>query len=313
MERVQQFGEAVAERYQSVVVGRDALREIVLVATLARGHALISGVPGVAKTLVVKVLARAMGVRSARVQFTAETLPSDVVGTVVFDPRSSEFLPRPGPAFAGLLLADEINRAPPRTQAALLEVMEERTVTLDGTPQPVDPAFTVVATRNPTDHEGTWELPLAELDRFLLETTVGYPSEADERELLSRTVAGFDAQRAVEDVTAVGFDLEELRGLVRQVMVVDAVRDHALALLRGVRAHPDVLQGPSPRAGVGLVRACQARAALHGRDHVTPDDVAQLAGPVLAHRLQLAPAARLERRDGHDVVGEVRRTLTVPR
>ena len=294
--------EAVAAR----IVGQDAAIEDALVAFLARGHLLIEGVPGTAKTLLVRTLSAALGLKFARIQFTPDLMPSDVTGvSMLRDPaRGFEF--QPGPVFTDVLLADEINRAPAKTQSALLEAMAERQVTVDGKTRPLDELFTVFATQNPVEHEGTYPLPEAQLDRFLLKTVMGYPSADAELEMLAHHEAGFDPERAADvDIAPVVGDgaARQLRMLVDGVKVAEEVRQYIAAITRATRGETSVSLGASPRATVALMRAARAGAVLDGRDYVVPDDVKSRVASVLRHRITLAPELEVEGRTPDEVLG----------
>ena len=298
-----------------VVVGGERAGFALTVALLAGGHALIEGVPGTAKTLTVRVLARLLGVSYGRIQFTPDLMPSDVVGTTVFDQRSATFSLRRGPIFTNVLLADEINRTPPKTQAALLEAMEERHVTIDGTTYPLPPPFMVCATQNPVEFEGTYPLPEAQLDRFLVRVRTGYPSPADERALIARAVAGFDARDL--DAAGVGTVVTRRRAARRAARGARRARRRVAAGLpvrdRRRDAHsPDVALGASPRAALALVVAAQASAYLDGRDFATPDDVKDVASSVLAHRIIVRPEAELDGTSADDVVTRVLASVAAP-
>jgi MoxR-like ATPase len=281
-----------------VVLGQDAATREVLVCLLARGHILLEGVPGTAKTLLVRTLALALDVQFARIQFTPDLMPADITGiTVLSVGGTHEFSFRPGPIFADLVLADEINRAPAKTQAALLEAMQERTVTVDGQSHPLSPTFTVFATQNPIEFEGTYPLPEAELDRFMAKVLVGYPAADVEQGILTRYVEGFEADRTdtygvAPVVNADG--LEQLRRAVEAVRVEPKITGYITAIVRGTRDAASLTLGASPRAGVALFKAARAAALLEGRDFVTPDDVKLLAPAVLRHRVSVAPELELE-------------------
>jgi MoxR-like ATPase len=293
--------EAVAAR----VVGQDAAIEDALVAFLARGHLLIEGVPGTAKTLLVRTLAAALGLKFARIQFTPDLMPSDVTGVSMLRDPAKGFEFQAGPVFTDVLLADEINRAPAKTQAALLEAMAERQVTVDGRTRPLDALFTVFATQNPVEHEGTYPLPEAQLDRFLLKTVMGYPSAEAELEMLAHHEAGFDPERASDiAIAAVVGDgaARQLRSLVDGVKVAPEVRQYIAAITRATRAETSVSLGASPRASVALMRAARAGAVMEGRDYVVPDDVKGRIGSVLRHRITLAPELEVEGRTPDDVL-----------
>ena len=305
----------LSEGLARVVVGADRSGFLLTVALLAGGHALIEGVPGTAKTLTVRVLARLLGVSYGRIQFTPDLMPSDVVGTTVFDQRSATFSLRRGPVFANILLADEINRTPPKTQAALLEAMEERHVTIDGTTYELPLPFLVCATQNPVEFEGTYPLPEAQLDRFLLRVRTGYPSPADERALIARAVGGFDAR----DLDAAGVEAvvsrDELiaaQRAVRAVHVADSLQGYLYDIIAATRTSPDVALGASPRAALGLVVAAQAAAFLDGRAFATPDDVKDVAAPVLAHRLIVRPEAELDGTSADEIVAHVLASVSAP-
>jgi len=299
----------------AVVVGGERTAFGLLVALLGGGHALIEGVPGTAKTLAVRVLARLLGVAYARVQFTPDLMPSDVVGTTVFDQRSATFSLRKGPVFTNLLLADEINRTPPKTQAALLEAMEERRVTIDGTTHDLPAPFVVCATQNPIEFEGTYPLPEAQLDRFLVRVRTGYPDAAQEKELIARAVAGFDAHDlgAAGVVAIASADaLIAAQRAVRTVHLAEALQAYVYDVVAATRTSPDVALGASPRAALALVVATQAAAFLDGRTFATPDDVKDVAPLVLAHRLIVRPEAELDGLTADDVVARVLATVPAP-
>jgi MoxR-like ATPase len=297
---VRRLAADVTASVSSVVVGKDDQIRLLLIALLAEGHVLVDDVPGVAKTLLVRTLAASLGLAFARVQSTPDLLPGDVTGTLVFDQRSADFSFRPGPIFANLLLADEINRATPRTQSAFLEAMEERRVTVEGVAHPLPRPFLVLATQNPVELKGTFPLPEAQLDRFLLRMRMGYPSEREEVVMLER----FRASDPLEHVTPVadGDEVLAARDAARAVFVSPDVEAYVVALVRATRASPDVQLGASPRAALALMRAAQAAALLTGRDFVTPDDVRGLAVSVLAHRLILTREATLQRHGQEAVV-----------
>jgi MoxR-like ATPase len=304
--------DAVATR----IVGQDDAIEDVLATFLARGHALIEGVPGTAKTLLVRTIANALAVRFTRIQFTPDLMPADVTGVSLYrDPvRGFEF--QPGPVFTDLLLADEINRAPAKTQSALLEAMSERQVTADGKTHPLDSLFTVLATQNPVEHEGTFPLPEAQLDRFLMKVVVGYPSAEAEAKMLEIHEAGFDpekggAQVIIEPVLSAE-QARQCRQLVDQVHVATEVRDYIASITRGTRDDPGFVLGASPRASVALMRAARASAVLDGRDYATPDDVKARAPAVLRHRVILAPELGVEGRTADEVLAALLSRTVAP-
>jgi MoxR-like ATPase len=297
VERAGSTARRILDVLDGVVLGQtDVLRQM-LITLLAGGHALIEGVPGTAKTLAVRTLALALDVDFGRVQFTPDLMPTDLTGVNMLDELQHRFVFHPGPVFADLLLADEINRAPAKTQAALLEAMQERQVTVDGVSRPLPAVFTVFATQNPVEHEGTYPLPEAQLDRFLLKITMPYPSAAAERGVLDRYVAGFRA----DDASTYGIrplivraELEMLRKAVHAVHVEPAVRDYIVAIVRATRDDASFTLPASPRASVALFSGARALAVLDGRDFVTPDDVKELAVPVLRHRVRLTAEAEVE-------------------
>jgi len=310
-ELLRRVHETVAAR----IVGQDTTIEDALVAFAARGHLLIEGVPGTAKTLLARTLARALGVRFARVQFTPDLMPADVTGvSLLRDPaRGFEF--QPGPVFTDLLLGDEINRAPAKTQSALLEAMAERQVTADGNSRSLGELFTVFATQNPVEHEGTYPLPEAQLDRFLIKTVMGYPSQEAELAMLAEHEAGFDPERPGEKLADPVMDADaarELRALVDQVRVASEVQAYVAAITRGTRTEPALSLGASPRASVALMRAARGSALLEGRAFVTPDDVKERAPAVLRHRVTLAPELEVEGRSTDDVLASILARVPAP-
>ncbi|PXY32486.1 AAA family ATPase [Prauserella muralis] len=299
-----------------VIVGNDAAVTGLIIALLCRGHVLVEGVPGVAKTLLVRTLAAALDLRTARVQFTPDLMPGDVTGSLVYDPHSAEFSFREGPVFTNLLLADEINRTPPKTQSALLEAMEERQVSVEGAPRPLPEPFVVIATQNPVEYEGTYPLPEAQLDRFLLKLTMPAPSREDEIAVLTRHASGFDPRdlgaagvRPVADAT----DLEAARQAVRSVTVGGEVTGYVVDLCRATRDSPAVRLGVSPRGATALLSVARAWAWLSGRAYVTPDDVKTLARPALRHRIELRPEAELEGATPEGLLDRLLASVPVPR
>ena len=306
----------IKNELHKVIVGQDDAIEQILVAMLAEGHALIEGVPGTAKTLTVKTIARIINATFSRIQFTPDLMPSDITGTNVFNIATSTFNLRRGPIFTDILLADEINRTPPKTQAALLEAMEERQVTIDGDAQQLPQIFTVLATENPIEYEGTYPLPEAQLDRFLLKILLNYPTEPDEREILARWDAGFNSKRLddvkidpLPDPNAIIRSREE----VRAARMEPGVQHYAVDLVRRTRSHPFIHYGASPRASVALLLCSKALAAMRGRDFTTPDDVRDVAPPVLRHRLTLRAEAELDGVTGDAVIADILKSAEVPR
>jgi MoxR-like ATPase len=307
---------AVRTEVGKAVVGQDSAVTSLLIALLCSGHVLLEGVPGVAKTLLVRTLAAALDLDFKRVQFTPDLMPGDVTGSLVYDARTAEFSFRAGPVFTNLLLADEINRTPPKTQASLLESMEERQVSVDGTPRPLPEPFVVIATQNPVEHEGTYPLPEAQLDRFLLKVLLPVPDRDAEVEVLSRHASGFDPRDlAAAGVTAVAdaATLAAARAEVRTVEVAPEVLGYAVDLCRATRQSPSLQLGVSPRGATALLAASRAWAWLSGRLYVTPDDVKALAYPTLRHRVQLRPEAELEGVTAESVLGTVLAAVPVPR
>jgi MoxR-like ATPase len=287
-----------------------------MIALLAGGHALLEGVPGTAKTLSIRALSMALDLRFGRVQFTPDLMPTDLIGVNVLDELKRDFSFHAGPLFTDLLLADEINRAPAKTQAALLEAMQERQITTDGQTRPLPAGFTVFASQNPVEYEGTYPLPEAQLDRFLLKIVVGYPGAEAERAILDRYVDGFSADRAdtygIKPILG-GGEIIQLRQAVSTVHVEPTVRDYVTRIVRATREEPSLALGASPRAGVALFLASRAEAFLSGRDFVTPDDVKALALPVLRHRVVLTPEAEVEGQTVDERLAGLLNTIPAPR
>jgi MoxR-like ATPase len=308
--------EHIRAELAKVIVGQDEVIEQVLVALLAEGHALIEGVPGTAKTLIVKTLARIVGATFSRIQFTPDLMPSDITGTNVFNTATATFSLRRGPVFTDILLADEINRTPPKTQAALLEAMEERQVTIDGESQPLSPLFTVFATENPIEYEGTYPLPEAQLDRFLLKVLIGYPDVDEETRIVGNWDEGFNARkleqidiRSLPDPTSI----IQCRAEIQSTRMETGVRTYLVEMVRRTRNHPSVAYGASPRAAVALLLSTKALAAMRGRNFSTPDDVRDIARPVLRHRLSLRAEAELDGATPDSVITDILKTIEVPR
>ena len=307
---IQQAAERIRASVGQVVVGGERAVDLVMVAVLAGGHVLLEDVPGTGKTLMARSFAASIGGTFRRIQFTPDLMPADVLGLNYYSQATSRFEFRPGPIEANVVLADEINRATPRTQSALLEAMEERTVTIDGETRPLPAPFVVLATQNPVELEGTFPLPEAQLDRFLVRLKVGYPTEGNEVAILRR----FEARSPLAGLQPVvsAADLVALGEALPQIHVEDAVAEYAVAIVRATRTHGAFDLGASPRASLALFRAARARAAIEGRDYVRPDDVNTLAQPVLAHRLLLSSNTRLRGRTADDVLDEILRDIPVP-
>ncbi len=310
VEPIRAMAERAARNIEQVIVGKRDVIDLLLVALLCEGHVLIEDVPGIGKTMLAKSVARTLDCPFRRIQFTPDLLPSDVTGVSFFNQRLQEFEFRPGPIFAQVVLADEINRATPRTQSALLECMEERQVSVEGETRLLPRPFLVLATQNPIELEGTFPLPEAQLDRFLLRLSVGYPNEADEKSIVRRFRAGSPLDELPAVVDAV--ELLAMQRLVREVHVADVVEDYVVRLVRASRLHASVELGASPRATLGLYRAAQALAAVKGRGYVLPDDVKRLAPAVLTHRLIVSAQSRLRGRGAGGVLTEVIATVAVP-
>ncbi|MGW1317749.1 AAA family ATPase [Streptomyces sp. NPDC002426] len=308
--------EALRSEIAKAVVGQDPAVTGLVVALLCRGHVLLEGVPGVAKTLLVRALAASLELDTKRVQFTPDLMPSDVTGSLVYDARTAEFSFQPGPVFTNLLLADEINRTPPKTQSSLLEAMEERQVTIDGSPRPLPDPFLVAATQNPVEYEGTYPLPEAQLDRFLLKLTVPLPTREDEINVLTRHADGFnprDLKAAGIQPVASPADLEAARAAVAKTSVSPEIAAYVVDICRATRESPSLNLGASPRGATALLSTARAWAWLTGRDYVTPDDVKALALPTLRHRIQLRPEAEMEGVTADSVITSVLAHVPVPR
>jgi MoxR-like ATPase len=309
--RVQELSNRILDEVERAVVGKRDELELVLLGLLADGHVLLEDYPGLAKTLAARSFAHVTSIGFSRIQFTPDLMPSDVTGSSIWSQRDAEFEFRPGPIFTNLLLADEINRAPPKTQAALLEAMQERQVTIEGTTHRLARPFLVLATQNPIEYEGTYPLPEAQLDRFLLRVGFGYPAAEDEWEVLSRRL-----ERGVDDVelepVVDGATLLELQASVEQVHVGESVGRYIVAIVAATRASGSTAVGASPRGSLALLKLSRCRAALAGRDFVTPDDVKAIAVPALAHRLMLKPELWVQRLSADDVVRELLESVPTP-
>jgi MoxR-like ATPase len=310
MSEVQEIAERVVNNVERVIVGKHREVELVLVSMLCRGHVLIEDVPGVGKTTLAKAIAKSLGLRFRRIQCTPDMLPSDITGVSIYNQKTGEFEFRPGPVMAQIVLTDEINRATPKTQSALLEAMEERQVTVDGVTHTMDRPFLVLATQNPIEYEGTFPLPEAQLDRFLLRIRLGYPSPDQEITML-------DAQRVVHPLVEIGqvVDADEFiraQSEVTEVYLNDLVKQYIIDVITAIREHEDIYLGASPRGSLALYKTAQARAALRERDYVIPDDIKYLAEATLAHRIIVSPSARIKNVDPRDIVADVLSSVPVP-
>jgi len=310
IERVQLVTERLIQNVEQVIIGKRDAIELVIVGLLAQGHLLIEDVPGVGKTMLARSLAKSLGCSFSRIQFTPDMLPSDVTGVSIFNQKTREFEFRPGPVMAQIVLTDEINRATPKTQAALLEAMQELQVTVDGVTHPLPAPFLVLATQNPIEYEGTFPLPEAQLDRFLMRIRLGYPSPEAE-------IAILESQRYVHPVTQIEqiipvAELISAQEALKDVYLDTLVKEYIVDMIEQTRHHPDVYLGASPRGSLALYRTGQAWAAMQARDYVLPDDIKSLAIPTLAHRLIVNPAARLKDVTGETVMREILGTLRVP-
>jgi len=309
MSKIQESGDRVVANVERVIVGKHHEVQLALVALMCRGHLLIEDVPGTGKTVLAKAIARSLGSSFRRIQFTPDLLPSDVTGLSIYNQKTQEFEFRPGPIMSQVVLADEINRATPKTQSALLECMEERQATIDGISHQMPNPFLVIATQNPIEYEGTFALPEAQLDRFMLRLRLGYPTPTEEIVIL-------DEQKRIHPLDDLGevlsvAELREMQTAVREIYVDASVSEYIVRLVNATRTHPDVYLGASPRGSIALYRSGQARAALLGRDYVIPDDIKALAGPALAHRLIIKTSSSIREVDSDAVVRELLETVAV--
>ena len=310
MDEVQAVANQIVENVELVIIGKHHEIQMTVIGLLAQGHLLIEDVPGVGKTMLAKSLSRSIGCSFKRIQFTPDMLPSDVTGVSVFNQKTGEFEFRPGPIHAQIVLTDEINRATPKTQSALLEAMEERQVTVDGTTYPMERPFLVLATQNPIEYEGTFPLPEAQLDRFMLRIRLGYTEKDDEIKMLDSQQYQHPVDR-LEQVIQVE-ELLNVQEKIKEVFVDPLIKSYVVELVRQTRRHPDVYLGSSPRGSLALYRTGQARAATLGRDYVIPDDIKALATSALAHRIIIGPAARIKDVDARSVVHEIVQGVPVP-
>ncbi len=311
LERVHELSARVLDEVERAVVGKRQALELVLCGFLANGHVLLEDYPGLAKTLAARSFAQVLSMRFTRIQFTPDLMPSDVTGASIWNQREGDFEFRPGPIFTNLLLSDEINRAPPKTQAALLEAMQERQVTIEGTTYALPPPFLVIATQNPIEYEGTYPLPEAQLDRFLLRASFGYPTPEDEVEMLGRRVERRSDEVALDSVVD-RETLLEMQEAVETVHVSDSVQRYCVDVVSATRASTSTAVGASPRGSLALLKLARCKAALAGRDYVLPDDVKGVAVPALAHRIVLVPELWVQRVAAADVVAEVLATVPTP-
>jgi len=311
MTPVQAIADRVVTNVEKVIVGKHREVQLTLVALLCRGHVLIEDVPGVGKTVLAKAIARSNGCSFKRIQFTPDLLPGDVTGVSIFNQGTRVFEFRPGPVVAQIVLADEINRATPKTQSALLEAMEERQITVDGETHDLPVPFVVLATQNPIEYEGTFPLPEAQLDRFLLRISLGYPTHMEEISVLQNQMSGHPLSR-IEQVVDVDELIEAQRFILDTVRVDPLILEYMVSLVEATRRHDEIYLGASPRGALGLLSSARAWAALAGRDYVLPDDVKALAEPVLAHRLIVSPAARMRNIDGRGIIRELLQRVPVP-
>jgi MoxR-like ATPase len=310
MKEVQAIAERIVSNVETVIVGKHDTVQLAIIALLCEGHILIEDVPGTGKTMLAKSVARSLGCSFRRIQFTPDMLPSDVTGVSVFNQKTREFEFRPGPVLAQIVLTDEINRATPKTQSALLEAMEERQITVDGVTYPMEMPFLVLATQNPIEYEGTFPLPEAQLDRFMLRISLGYPSSEDETVMLDRQQYSHPVTRIEQVVSAE--ELIQAQKQIREAFLNDLVKEYIVRLVNATRKHPDVYLGASPRGSIALYRTGQARAAILGRDYVIPDDIKALAQVTLAHRLIISPSARIKNVDPRAVIQEILDSTPVP-
>jgi MoxR-like ATPase len=310
MTTVQEFADKVIENVERVIIGKRDVVSLTLIGLIAQGHLLIEDVPGVGKTMLARSIAKSIGCSFRRIQFTPDMLPSDVTGVSVFNQKTLEFEFRPGPVMAQIVLTDEINRATPKTQSALLEAMEERQATVDGITYPMKRPFLVMATQNPIEYEGTFPLPEAQLDRFMLRISLGYPGKEDEIKILDAQQFRHPIEELDQVVTVE--ELLDAQGQVRQVHVDNLIKTYIVELVSMTREHPDAYLGASPRGSITLFKTAQVRAAMEGRDYVIPDDIKALAMTALAHRLIVSPSARIKDVDPRAVVEDVLQSVPVP-
>lgn len=310
VEPIRALANQVITNVERVIIGKHREVELALIALLCQGHVLIEDVPGTGKTMLARAFAKSLGCSFRRIQFTPDMLPSDVTGTSIFNQQSREFEFRPGPIIAQVVLTDEINRATPKTQSALLEAMEERQVTVDGITYAMPLPFLVLATQNPIEYEGTFPLPEAQLDRFMMRIHLGYPNAQEEVQMLESQQRVHPIEQVRQVISAQ--ELINAQQAIREIYVDRLIKEYIVAIVEATRRHPDVYLGASPRGSLALVKTTQAKAAMRGRDFVSPDDVKELADATLAHRLILSPAARLKKVDARGIVNEIINSVPVP-
>lgn len=314
LQRLQSKIADVKTEIQKVIIGQHEMIDQILLGVLSRGHILLEGVPGIAKTLTAKIIAKTLNVNFSRIQFTPDLMPSDVIGTSVFNVKTSEFTFKKGPIFSNTILIDEINRAPAKTQAALFEAMEERQITVDGTTYKMDPPFFIIATQNPIEQEGTYRLPEAQLDRFLFKIKLHYPEITDEIAILKRFKNNI-RELTLDDIKPVisAEDIEEFHRVIEEVKIEDQLIEYIAKIVNETRSHARLFLGASPRASLAILKSSKTMAAIRGRDFVTPDDIQYVCDPVLNHRIILTPEAEMEGMSPEDVIAEVVQKLEVPR
>ncbi len=310
MKNIKDVSDKIINNINQVILGKNDTVELAVICLLSKGHLLIEDIPGVGKTMLARSLARSLDASFGRIQFTPDMLPSDITGVSIYNQANQDFEYRPGPVTSEIVLADEINRATPKTQSALLEAMQERTVTVDGVTHQLPELFMVIATQNPIEHEGTFRLPEAQLDRFLMRIRLGYPQLNDELNILD----GQQYQHPIDELKAVVSveEVQQAQEAVKEIHIAPPVKRYIVEMVQYTREHNDVYLGSSPRGSLGIYRASQARAAIRGRDYVTPDDIQGIAGPILGHRLILAPGARLQNRNEDNILEELLQRVQVP-
>lgn len=306
--------ETLKNELEKIIIGQPELIEMLLVAILANGHVLLEGVPGVAKTLTAKLLARSLSSNFSRIQFTPDLMPSDVIGTNIYHVGKSAFEFKKGPVFSNIILIDEINRAPAKTQSALFEAMEERQVSSDGTTYEIQEPFVILATQNPIEHEGTYRLPEAQLDRFLFKLNLEYPSESEELEILDLHYhkKGLKEIQQIEPMLTAS-EIIEFRKIIKDIHIEPKLKSYIVSIVQKTRKHYDIYLGASPRASINIMIASQALAALNGRDFVTPDDIQRVVEPVLKHRMILTPEKEMEGITPEDVIKQIVKSIEIPR